>query len=55
MRQATRNLIGNARDLWVTGIRDIRAQRANLDVIAASLGVSSSAAMAVIDECRAGH
>jgi hypothetical protein len=53
MRQATRNLTGNARDLWVTGIRDIRAQRSNLDAIAARPGVASSAAlMAVIDECR---
>jgi hypothetical protein len=53
MRQATRNLTGNARDLWVTGIRDIRAQRSNLDAIAARPGVASSPAlMAVIDECR---
>jgi hypothetical protein len=54
MRQATRNLTGNARDLWVTGIRDIRVQRSNLDAIAARPGVASSPAlMAVIDECRA--
>ena len=53
MRQATRNLTGNARDLWVTGIRDIRAQRSNLDAIAARPGVASSPALvAVIDECR---
>jgi hypothetical protein len=54
MRQARLNLTGNARDLWVTGIRDIRAQRSDLDALAAMPGVSSSAAlMAVIDECRA--
>lgn len=53
LRQARRNLTGNARDLWVTGIRDIRTQRANLDDLAARPGVSSSAAlMAVIEECR---
>ena len=34
MRQARRNLTGNARELWLTGIRNIRSQRANLDVIA---------------------
>lgn len=28
--QAQQNLTGNARDLWVTGIRDIRTQSANL-------------------------
>ena len=31
MKQAKRNLTGNARDLWITGIRDIRQQRASLD------------------------
>ncbi len=34
MRQARRNLTGNARELWITGIRNIRSQRAYLDVIA---------------------
>jgi hypothetical protein len=53
-RQAQQNLTGNARDLWVTGIRDIRAQRSDLDALAAMPGVSSSSAlMAVIDESRA--
>ncbi|ANM29211.1 hypothetical protein ABI59_05805 [Acidobacteria bacterium Mor1] len=33
MEQARRNLTGNARDLWVTGIRDIRRQRAVLEGI----------------------
>jgi hypothetical protein len=30
MKQAQRNLTGNARELWVAGIRDIRLQRRNL-------------------------
>ena len=34
MRQARQNLTGNARELWLAGIRNIRAQRANLDEIA---------------------
>ena len=33
MRQARRNLTGNARELWITGIRNIRSQRGYLDVI----------------------
>ena len=45
MRQAQRNLTGNARDLWVTGIRDIRAQRAALDLISTKLGESGSKAL----------
>jgi hypothetical protein len=35
MRQARGNLTGNARDLWVTGIRDLRRQRETLDGIRA--------------------
>ena len=35
MKQARQNLTGNARDLWVTGIRDIRRQRETLDGIEA--------------------
>ena len=38
MRQAQRNLTGNARDLWVAGIRNIRAQRGHLDSIMESVG-----------------
>lgn len=37
MRQAKVNLTGNARDLWVTGIRDIRAQRKSLDSLMAKV------------------
>jgi hypothetical protein len=45
MRQAQQNLMGNARDLWVTGIRDIRAQRVALDGISVLLGDSADAAL----------
>jgi len=45
MQQAKRNLTGNARDLWVTGIRDIRAQRASLDALEDRLGNLASAAL----------
>lgn len=33
MRQAQRNLTGNARELWITGIRNIRQQRQRLGTI----------------------
>jgi hypothetical protein len=51
MRQARRNLRGNARELWIAGIRNMRAQRANLDLIAGKVG-SSAPLMAAIDEGR---
>lgn len=35
-RQAQRNLTGNARELWVAGIRTIRDQARDLDIIAAA-------------------
>ena len=38
MRQARRNLTGNARELWIAGIRNIRSQRADLDEIAGQAG-----------------
>jgi hypothetical protein len=37
-KQAKINLTGNARDLWVTGIRDIRAQREVLEKLAETVG-----------------
>ncbi len=43
MKQAKGNLTGNARDLWIAGIRDIRQQRAGLDEIEALLGNDASA------------
>ena len=42
MRQARRNLTGNARDLWVTGIRDIRAQSEALESLQDMLGDAPS-------------
>lgn len=42
MKQAQSNLKGNARDLWITGIRDIRQQRAGLDEIAEKVGDAAS-------------
>ncbi len=42
MKQARGNLTGNARDLWVTGIRDIRGQRAVLAEVEGKLGDSAS-------------
>jgi hypothetical protein len=44
--QARRNLTGNARDLWVTGIRDIRRQGDVLTRLAAQLGAAASAELA---------
>ena len=51
MRQARRNLTGNARELWIAGIRNIRSQRADLDEIAGQAG-SNTEILAVIAECR---
>ncbi len=42
MKQAQGNLKGNARELWITGIRDIRQQRAGLDEIEEMVGASAS-------------
>jgi hypothetical protein len=42
MRQARGNLTGNARDLWVAGIRNIKAQRTDLDGIAETVGDDAS-------------
>ena len=54
MKQAKRNLSGNARDLWVTGIRDIRQQRAGLDEVEESIGDSASDELKrVIDAAKA--
>ena len=38
MRQARQNLTGNARDFWIAGIRNIRAQRDHLNGILESVG-----------------
>ena len=38
MEQARRNLTGNAGDLWIAGIQNIKAQRSNLDRVAERVG-----------------
>ena len=43
MRQAAGNLTGNARDLWVTGIRDMRSQLDELDRVREMAGSGASA------------
>jgi len=48
MKQARSNLTGNARDLWVTGIRDIRAQREALNELKEKLGDPASDELADI-------
>jgi hypothetical protein len=48
MQQAQTNLTGNARDLWITGIRDIRGQRAALDQLESMVGDSGSEDLAQI-------
>ena len=50
MKQAQRNLTGNARELWITGIRDIRQQRAALDELAETVGDSASDALTSVLE-----
>jgi hypothetical protein len=51
MRQARKNLTGNARDLWVAGIRNIRRQAANLQKLQQTFSDSGSdALLAVIQE-----
>jgi hypothetical protein len=54
MAQAQVNLTGNARDLWVTGIRDIRSQLDELDRIRELAGRSASDALiAAIESAKA--
>lgn len=42
MKQAQGNLTGDARDLWIAGIRNIKDERANLDLIVEKAGVVGS-------------
>ena len=52
-QQAQRNLVGNARDLWVTGIRDIRGQIEVLDNLEARLdGAAEPPLLRAIDAAR---
>ncbi len=53
MRQARRNLTGNARDLWITGIRDIRGQRDVLDRLANRVGDTAGADLVAAIETAA--
>jgi hypothetical protein len=54
MAQAEGNLTGNARDLWVTGIRDIRRQVDELDEVLEMAGGQASAALrSAIDDGKA--
>ena len=54
MKQAQRNLTGNARDLWIAGIRNIQAQGSHLDDIRESAGEDASAELvAAIKAARA--
>jgi len=50
MRQARKNLTGNARELWIAGIRDIRAQSRKLATLRESVeSTASEALLAVIN------
>lgn len=46
LEQARSNLTGNARDLWIAGIKNIRDQRTNLDSIADKVGADGSEELA---------
>jgi hypothetical protein len=53
MKQARANLTGNARELWVTGIRNIRQQRKTLDEIAQKVAVAANAELpAMVEACK---
>jgi hypothetical protein len=49
MEQARKNLTGNARDLWVTGIRDIRDDLENLERLEDTVGANPGLREAVAD------
>ncbi len=50
LQQARGNLVGDARDLWIYGIRDVRAQRAALaDLVAKSSGKLALAAQRALE------
>ncbi len=49
MTQARKNLTGNARDLWVTGIRDIRDDLENLERLEDRIGESPQLRAAIAD------
>ncbi len=52
MRQAQKNLTGNAKELWIAGIRNIKVQRTYLNTIKRRIGDRSNETLAVvIEEC----
>ena len=52
-KQARRNLVGNARELWVAGIRDIRRESTTLASLRESVGeTASDELIAAIDAAR---
>ena len=53
MEQAKINLTGNARELWVAGIRDIHQDKANLDYIQEITTAESSAELAAVIKAAA--
>ncbi len=54
MQQAQSNLTGNARDLWIAGIRDIRDQAANLEKLKDTFADSDNGELrSVIDDSLA--
>ncbi len=54
MRQAQENLTGNAKELWIAGIRDIKTQRTYLNIIKQRIGARPSEALTtVIEKCEA--
>ena len=50
MKQAQKNLTGNARELWIAGIRNIRNQRKNLGLIADRMAESENAGLLAMIE-----
>ena len=52
LEQARANLTGNARDLWVAGLRTFRAQAADLDALAERVAGTSQALDAAIAAAR---
>ncbi len=53
MRQAQKNLTGNAKELWIAGIRNIKTQRTNLDIIRRRIGNWPDKKLAeLIEECK---
>lgn len=50
MQQAQQNLTGNAKELWIAGIRPIKTQRADLDEISRRVGNDASPALLNIIE-----